>query len=198
MDNRIDSVPFRQTSVESGVKREMPDQSCLNVVFRLSVKILFLGGYGSRPGGVNPSILRVHGHTVIEPDLPDDNFAASVAIAQRVFIRHQPDVVVGWSRGGAVAMSIDSKKAPLILVAPAWKNWGTMITTKPEVAILHSPQDDLVSIEDSRELLRNSGLAEDRLVTVGEDHRMIDEGAFVALLEAVECCGNGGEKRRAA
>ena len=95
-------------------------------------------------------------------------------------------------------MSIDSKEVPLILVAPAWKNWGTMTTTKPQTEILHSPHDDLVSISDSRELLRNSGLAEDRLVTVGENHRMIDEGAFVALLEAVECCGNGGEKRQAA
>lgn len=198
MDNRICSVPFRDRDVESGVKCEMPDQSCPNTVFRLKVKILFLSGYGSRPGGVNPTILRVHGHTVIEPDLPDNNFAGSVAIAQRVFTRHQPDVVVGWSRGGAVAMSIDSNATPLILIAPAWKNWGTITTLKPETAVLHSPYDELVPIEDSRELLRNSGLADDRLVAVGEDHRMIDEGAFVALLEAVECYGNSGEKRQAA
>ena len=95
-------------------------------------------------------------------------------------------------------MSIDSKDAALILIAPAWKNWGTMTTVKPEVTILHSPQDDLVSIEDSRELLRNSGLSEDRLVVVGEDHKMIDKRAFVALLEAVEFVGIGSEKRQAA
>ncbi len=198
MDNGVCSVPFRQTIVAAGPQREMLDQSSLDAVFRLGGKILFLGGYGSRPGGVNPTILRVHGHTVIEPDLPDNSFAASVSIAQRVFTRHQPDVVVGWSRGGAVAMSVDSRKVPLILIAPAWKNWGTMTTVKPEVAILHSPHDDLVPIEDSRKLLRNSGLPEDRLASVGEDHRMIDEGAFVALLEEVEIFGGSGGKRRAA
>ncbi len=95
-------------------------------------------------------------------------------------------------------MSIDTKYSPLILIAPAWKNWGTVATVKPEVAILHSPLDDLVSIEESRELLQNSGLPEERLLAVGEDHRMIDEAAVVALLEAVELVGNRSEKRKAA
>jgi hypothetical protein len=95
-------------------------------------------------------------------------------------------------------MSIDSKNAPLILVAPAWTNWGTMTTVKPEVWILHSPHDELVSIEDSRELLRNSSLPDDQLVAVGEDHRMSDQNTFVALLEMVESFGRGCERRQAA
>jgi hypothetical protein len=198
MDNDIRSVPLPQTVVSADAGLEMPDQPCQSMTFPAVLKILFLNGYGSRPGGINSTALRVHGHTVVEPDLPDNNFARSVTIAQRVFNRHQPDVVVGWSRGGAVAMSVNSKYAPLILISPAWKNWGTMTTVKPEVTILHSPHDDLVSIEDSRELLRNSGLPQERLVAVGEDHRMIDEAAFVTLLEAVEFFGKGSEKRQAA
>ena len=95
-------------------------------------------------------------------------------------------------------MSIDSKSVPLILIAPAWTRWGTMARVKPEVGILHSPHDELVSIEDSRELLRNSGLPEERLVAVGDDHRMIDEAAMVALLEAVEFFGSGCRNRQAA
>jgi len=95
-------------------------------------------------------------------------------------------------------MSIDSKNASQILIAPAWKNWGTMTTVKPEVMILHSPHDDLVPIDDSRELLQNSGLPEDRLLAVGEDHRMIDEAAFLALVKLVESFGKAREKRQAA
>ena len=95
-------------------------------------------------------------------------------------------------------MSIDRGSASLILIAPAWKNWGTMATVKPEVTILHSPHDDLVSIKDSRELLRNSGLLEDRLLVVGEGHEMIDEAAIVVLLGAVEPFDKGREKRQAA
>jgi hypothetical protein len=189
MENEIRSIPLPQTAMSLEAELEMPDQPCQSMAFLAPLKILFLSGYGSRPGEINSTTLRAHGHTVVEPDLPDNNFARSVTLAQRVFNRHQPDVVVGWSRGGAVAMSIDTKYAPLILIAPAWKNWGTMTTVKPEVTILHSPHDDLVSIEDSRELLRNSGLPQERLVAVGKDHRMIDEAGFLMLLEAVEFLG---------
>jgi pimeloyl-ACP methyl ester carboxylesterase len=198
MDNDNCSVPLPQTVASADAGLEMPDQPCQSMTFPAVLKILFLNGYGSQPGGVNPAILGVHGYTVVEPDLPDNNFARSVTTAQRVFSRHQPDVVVGWSRGGAVAMSIDSKSAPLILIAPAWTNWGTMATVKPEVGILHSPHDELISIEDSRELLRNSSLPEDQLVAVGEDHRMSDQNTFVALLEMVESFGRGCERRQAA
>ena len=195
-DNR--SVTFPRTVTPADIEHEMPVQSSDGNAFFKPLRILFLNGYGSRPGGINPTILRALGHTVVEPNLPDRNFAQSVTIAQRVFNRHQPDIVAGWSRGGAVAMSIDSKEAPLILIAPAWKNWGTINIVKPEVTILHSPQDDLVPFEDSRQLLRNSSLPQHRLLAVGENHRMIDEAAFVTLLETVELGGTVPQKRRAA
>lgn len=198
MDRDICSLPLSHNRTPTDDKPEMPDQPCQCVAFPSRLKILYLSGYGSKPGSRNSLIFKAHGHTVVDPDLPDDNFARSVTIAQRVFNRHQPDVVVGWSRGGAVAMSIDSRNASLILVAPAWKNWGTVTTVKPAVLILHSPHDDLVPIDDSRELLQNSGLSPDRLLAVGADHRMIDEAAFVTLLEAVESLGQTSEKRQAA
>ncbi len=198
MDDDTRSIPLHPMILPADYQFEVPDQPCRSMALPPVLKILFLNGYGSRPGGINPTILGLHGHSVVEPNLPDDNFARSVTIAQRVFNRHQPDIVVGWSRGGAVAMSIDSNSAPLILLAPAWKNWGTLTTVKSEVTILHSAHDELVSIEDSRELLRNSSLAEDRLLAVGEDHRLIDEAAFVTLLETADSYGKSREKRQAA
>ena len=68
--------------------------------------ILFLHGWQSIPGGVKPTYLADHGHEVINPRLPDDDFAQAVRIAQNEFDKHQPDVVVGSSRGGAVAMKL--------------------------------------------------------------------------------------------
>ena len=41
------------------------------------MKILFLHGWQSVPGGVKPTFLAQHGHTVINPKLPDDDFAGS-------------------------------------------------------------------------------------------------------------------------
>ena len=60
--------------------------------------ILLLHGWQSTPGGVKPTYLKDHGHTVLNPALPDHDFDAAVAIAQSEFDRHQPDVVVGSSR----------------------------------------------------------------------------------------------------
>jgi hypothetical protein len=90
------------------------------------MKALFLHGWQSVPGGVKPTFLAQHGHEVINPALSDDAFAEAVRIAQEEFDRHQPDVVVGSSRGGAVAMNFNSGDARLVLLCSAWKN-----TTRP-------------------------------------------------------------------
>ena len=81
------------------------------------MRILFLHGWHSTPGGVKPTFLAQHGHEVFNPALPDDNFDAAVAIAQADFDRGRPDVVVGSSRGGAVAMNISTGDTPLVLSA---------------------------------------------------------------------------------
>lgn len=153
------------------------------------MKILFLHGYGSDPNGIRPTFLKQSGHDVDHPALADDDFPRSLSIAQQAFDQGQLDVVVGSSRGGAVALNIDTGETPLVLIAPAWQNWGKVTTVKPKVVILHSAHDEAVPIEGSRELLRRSGLTEDRLVVVGENHRMVDQAAFAALLQAVDRLG---------
>ena len=95
------------------------------------VMVLFLHGWTSVPGGVKPTYLASHGHTVLNPALPDEDFAGAVRIAQAEFDRHHPEVVVGSSRGGAVAMNIHSGRARLVLLCPAWKRWGSATTVKP-------------------------------------------------------------------
>src|SRR5712692_8784862 len=100
--------------------------------------ILFLHGWQSVPGGVKATFLAQHGHDVVNPKLPDEDFAEAVQIAQAEFDKHQPDVVVGSSRGGAVAMNIKSGEAKLVLLCPAWKKWGTAKTEKAGTMILHS------------------------------------------------------------
>jgi alpha-beta hydrolase superfamily lysophospholipase len=153
---------------------------------RVVATILFLHGWSSKPGGLKPSHLTRHGHRVLNPALPDDDFAESVRIAQAEFDRHHPKVVVGSSRGGAVAMNIDAQAAPLVLLCPAWKKWGNAKTVKPGTLILHSEADDVVPIADSRELLRRSGLPDSALIVVGNDHRLADPEPLAALLAAVE------------
>ena len=147
------------------------------------MRILFLHGWRSVPGGVKPTYLKDHGHEVINPALPDEDFAETVRIAQAEFDKHQPDVVVGSSRGGGVAMNIESDTARLVLLCPAWKKWGTAQRAKPGTVILHSRADDVVPFADSEELARTSGAT---LIEVGNDHRLADPEPLAAMLKACE------------
>jgi hypothetical protein len=156
------------------------------------MEILFLHGLHSTSGGLKPTYLKDHGHTVLNPHLPDDDFDAAVRIAQAEYDKHKPDVVVGSSRGGAVAMNINSKTTPLVLLCPAWKTWGTAKTVKPNTIILHSPVDETIPFADSQELLRNSGLPQSALIVVGTDHRLADPEPLEAMLDAVERAGGRG------
>ena len=53
------------------------------------MKILFLHGWMSVPGGVKPTFLAQHGHEVINPKLPDDDINLAVKIAQAEFDKHR-------------------------------------------------------------------------------------------------------------
>lgn len=150
------------------------------------MKILFLHGLGSTPGGLKPTYLQNHGHEVLNPHLPDDDFEESVQVAQTAFDQRQPDVVVGSSRGGAVAVNIDTKDTPLVLLCPAWKNWGMSHSVKPNTIILHSKHDETIPFADSKELLSNSELPPETLIETGTEHRLADAESLKAMLEACE------------
>src|SRR5262249_41204262 len=148
--------------------------------------ILFLHSWQSVPGGVKPTFLAQQGHEVIEPNLPDEDFEEAVRMAQAEYDRHRPAVVVGSSRGGALAMNLDSGDTPLVLLCPAWKKYGTARTVKTGTVILHFRADDVVPFADSEELVRNSGLPASALVEVGDDHRLADPEPLRRMLEACE------------
>ena len=128
------------------------------------MKILFLHGWKSVVGGVKPTYLKDAGHEIINPALDDDDFDLAVRTAQAEYDQHKPDVVVGSSRGGAVAVNIKSGDTPLVLLCPAWKNWGTATTIKPNSVVLHSRQDEVIPFADSEELVANSGLPSETLI----------------------------------
>lgn len=155
------------------------------------MKILFPHGWHSVPGGVKPTYLKDHGYEVINPALDDHDFDAALATAQAEFDKHRPDVIVGSSRGGAVAMNLTSGDTPLVLLCPAWKKYGSAKTTKPNTTIIHSRADDVVPFADSEELIRNSDLPVSALIEVGNDHRLADPEPLSVMLWACEVLGSG-------
>jgi hypothetical protein len=71
--------------------------------------IIFLHGFDSTPGGVKPTFLAQHGHKVLNPALPDDDFDDADKIAQDEFDRHRPS--------GFGSMTLRRK-------APTCPNWS--------------------------------------------------------------------------
>jgi hypothetical protein len=143
------------------------------------------------PGGVKPTYLKDNGHEVINSTLDDDDFEAAIRSAQSDYDQHHPDVIVGSSRGGAVAMNIDSGDTPLVLLCPAWKNWGSVKILKPNSLILHSCQDDVIPFGDSEELVASSGLSPETLIEAGNDHRLADESSLSVMLWACNVLASG-------
>ncbi len=137
-------------------------------------KVLLLHGKESQPGGTKAEAIKNAGFELINPDLRT-GWDEAVQIAQDAVDTHNPDVVVGSSRGGAIAVNIDTNGAPRVLIAPAWNMFGGADTVPANTVILHAEVDDIVPFEDSVDLANRTGA---KLVSVGEDHRMSDSEAL--------------------
>lgn len=151
----------------------------------MPLSVLFLHGWKSIVGGVKPTHLAQQGWKVFNPALPDDDFPEAVRIAQQIIDEQHPDVIVGSSRGGAAAMNVDAHGAPLVLLCPAWKRWGSVLEVPPGTVVLHSEDDEVIPIAESRELLANSHLPATALWIVGTDHRLADPEPLDAMVRAV-------------
>ena len=149
------------------------------------MKILYLHGWKSVCGGAKPSYLAELGHDITEPELPEDDYDEALRIAQAEFDRSGPEVVVGSSRGGSLAMNLHAGAVPLVLLCPAWKRWGKASTVKLGTQILHSREDEVIPFAETLELLRNSGLDESALIVTGENHRLVDPASLAAMSAAV-------------
>ena len=158
------------------------------------MRVLFLHGLESKPGGTKARYLQEAGYEVLNPALPKTSFEDSISIAQDVIDDMKPDVVVGSSRGGAVAMSVSTRGAPVVLIAPGWsrfmdeqqmREWD--IRCEPQrTIILHSRNDDIIPIEDSEALNKHHNI---KIIEVGDNHRMSDEDALAAMLDVVQWLG---------
>ena len=149
------------------------------------MRILFLHGLESTPGGSKVKFLKSLGHEVVNPWLPANNFKESLSIAQTSFDNNEIDVIVGSSRGGALAMAMNTGNTKTILIAPAW-NKREFLRVPDDVVyrvtentiILHSILDDIIPLKDSVKLVSEHGC---KLHVCGACHRMSDKDALNIL-----------------
>lgn len=78
---------------------------------------------------------------------------------------------------------INGGDAKLVLLYPAWMNYGTVRMLKADTVVLHSRADDVVPFVHSDELAKLSGAT---LIEVGNDHRLADPKPLPAMLRVCE------------
>jgi predicted alpha/beta hydrolase family esterase len=149
----------------------------------LKTRVVFLHGYESSPRGQKVRFLKNAGVDVIAPWLDRDSWDLAVTAARHCIEVYKPDVIVGSSRGGAVAMATNTK-VPVVLIAPAWRTWCPWgpTSTRGNAIILHSLTDTVIPYRDSEALSAETGAS---LIECGEGHRMNDPDALRIMLNAV-------------
>ena len=146
------------------------------------MKILFLHGKEGTPFGTKPTYLKSKGHDVYAPALDKNDWEASRVAARKMFEECRPDVVVGSSRGGALACDLETNGIPKVLIAPAYKHFpAKVVGIDKNCWILHCKDDAIVKFEHSVQLAESTNAT---LIECGDGHRMSDETA----LRLIESC----------
>lgn len=146
------------------------------------MKILFLHGKEGTPEGSKVTHLRNLGYKIIAPSLPSDDWELSRLRALHCLDAFEPDVIVGSSRGGAIATSLETNVRK-ILIAPAYKMFDVeQPLVDNTTTVLHSTADDIVPLKHSFELTK-CGIT---LMVCGTCHRMKDPEALTNLVHAIE------------
>lgn len=159
------------------------------------MKVLLLHGWFST-GDVKHGALLNMGHDVIKPSLNNFIFSSAVKAAQNAFDQYNPDVIVGSSRGGAVALNMKSGNTPLLLIAPAWKYFGSKnLKLKDNIWVLHSPHDETIPYANSQELISlNPNI---NLHTVGYDHQLNCSQGYKTMKNILETIQNTCANKKA-
>ena len=141
-----------------------------------SLRVLFIHGLEGSPQGAKSQYLaaRFDAHT---PSMDTSDLPGCIETRARAVASFGPDVVVGSSYGGAVAVALLARGAwrgPTVLLAPAA---GRLDITDPlpegvPVTVVHAARDAIIPREHSEALAATGSPDRVRLVVVDDEHRL--------------------------
>lgn len=161
------------------------------------LRVLFVHGLEGSPQGTKARTLAA-AFDAETPALDTSDFEACVAhVAERVR-RFEPDVVVGSSFGGAVAVALLQRehwRGPTLLLAQAALRQGlrARLPAGTPVWLVHATGDDVVPVADSRKLARSGTSELVRLVEVEDDHALSSYTRSGRLVETVQALAEAAE-----
>ncbi|HVM96673.1 MAG TPA: hypothetical protein VMT89_09805 [Candidatus Acidoferrales bacterium] len=151
-----------------------------------SIRLQFIHGLEGSPQGAKAQLFAQH-FVATTPAMDTSNFAGCVALHAGVIESFKPEVLVGSSFGGAVAVALLQRgvwRGPTLLLAQAAKHFGLPLELPRDVPIwlVHGIHDDVVDIAESRELARSGSPELVKLFEVDDDHSlhaMVESGRLI-------------------
>jgi predicted esterase len=154
-----------------------------------SLRVTFVHGLEGHPQGTKARFLAEHFDT-LTPAIDTRSFTNALETVAESLRTRRPDVLVGSSFGGAVALALLQRgdfTGPTLLLAPAARAFGVELAIPDgvRVCIAHGTRDELIDLADSRALAGTGtpGLVE--LLEIDDGHRLgalVDSGRLAELV----------------
>ena len=154
------------------------------------LRVQFAHGLESSPQGAKARLF-AREFIAQTPAMNTQDFESCVAVHASLIAEFRPDVLVGSSFGGAVAVALlqrGSWRGPTLLLAQAAVHYrpDVCLPDGARVLLVHGRQDAVIPIEHSRQLARSGtpGLVE--LLEYDDDHSLTRLVASAQLVELVK------------
>jgi predicted esterase len=154
------------------------------------LRVQFAHGLESSPQGAKARLFAEH-FIAETPAMNTGDFGSCVEVHAAALARFEPDVLVGSSFGGAVAVALLERglwRGPTLLLAQAAEHYrpGVRLPEGVRVLLVHARQDTVVSLEDSRRLAQTGTPALVELIERDDDHALTELVASGELVELVQ------------
>ena len=164
-----------------------------------TLRVQFIHGLEGSPQGAKAQLFAQH-FTAITPAMNTNDLEGCVALQAATLGSFKPDVLVGSSFGGAVAVVLLQRglwRGPTLLLAQAAKHYGLALElpARIHVWLVHGTRDDVVDISESRALARSGTPELVRLIEVDDDHPlqgMVESGRLVTIVRELFAAAHAG------
>jgi hypothetical protein len=142
------------------------------------IRVQFAHGLESSPQGNKARLFAAH-FEACTPAMGTHDFEACIAVHADALARFRPDLLVGSSFGGAVAVELMQRglwRGPSLLLAQAALYYlpNARLPAGARVTLVHARQDEIVPFAHSEQLAASAGIPADGSARNGERERLVE------------------------